>query len=321
MTAFASITGRLRLPVIGAPMFMVSGPDLVIAQCQAGIIGTFPALNARPQSELAEWLHRIETTLGATSVSSGQDSPCVAPYGVNIAIHPSNSRWEADFDVCASHRVPLIITSMHAPHQVVPRVHAYGGLVLHDVRTVRQAQKALEAEVDGLVLVSTGAGGHGGHFNPMALVNEIRAFYDGPLALAGCIGHGKDILAARAMGCDLAYVGTRFIATLESLANDRYRRMVMEADGSQIFSTSYFSGIPANYLAQSIDAAGIDVDLLRKALPTTPINLDRTRPRLWRDVWSAGQGVGIVQEQLSVAQLIDQFANEYEAARQSLLCL
>lgn len=319
MTALASITRKLRLPVIGAPMFMVSGPELVIAQCRAGIVGTFPALNARPHSELTHWLDRIEMTLEATPEQTGACSSTIAPYGVNIIIHPSNSRWEADLDVCISHRVPLIVTSMHAPHRVVPRVHAYGGVVLHDIRTVRQAQKALEAGVDGLVLVGTGAGGHGGHFNPIALINEIRAFYDGPLALAGCIGHGKDILAARAMGCDLAYIGTRFIATLESLASDRYRRMVMDSDGSQIFSTPYFTGIAANYLAGSIDAAGVDIELLRNALPTTPINLDRTRPKIWRDVWSAGQGVGLVQEELSVAQLVDQLVDEYDTARKVLL--
>ena len=303
----ASLAAELALPVIGAPMHMVSGPDLVIAQCRAGIMGTFPALNARPQQELTHWLSRIKQALHASGTR--------VPYGVNVIIHPSNARREDDLAICIEHEVPVVITSMHPPHRIVPQVHAYGALVLHDVTTVRHAQKAIEAGVDGLILVAGGAGGHEGRANPFALINEVRAFYDGPLVLAGCIGHGKDVLAAQAMGCDLAYVGTRFIATQESLAPDRYRRMVMDADLSDIVSTSYFTGVQANYLSASVTAAGMDVALLQRAHPDTPINVDRaSRPAMWRDVWSAGQGVGLVQEELSVAQLVAQMRDEYRVA-------
>lgn len=283
----------------------------MIAQCRAGIVGTFPALNARPQQELARWLQRIRSALTESSTT--------VPFGVNLILHPSNARRDADLAVCVAHEVPVVITSMHPAHRIVPRVHAYGGLVLHDVATVRHAEKAIEAGVDGLILVAGGAGGHEGRVNPFALINEVRAFYDGPLVLAGCIGHGKDVLAAQAMGCDLAYVGTRFIATEESLAPDRYRRMVLDAGLTDIISTPYFSGAPANYLSASVTAAGVDVALLSRAHPDTPINADHsTRPANWRDVWSAGQGVGQVQEQLSVAQLVAQMRDEYAAARRRL---
>ncbi len=311
MRTLATLISQLVLPVIGAPMHQVSGPDLVIAQCRAAILGTFPALNARPQQELGHWIERIKLALQASDTHT--------PFGVNLVLHPSNTRRQADLAVCIEHEVPVVITCMHPPHRLVPHIHAYGGLVLHEATTVRHAEKALEAGVDGLILVAGGAGGNTGDTNPFAFVNEVRAFHDGPLALAGCIGHGKDVLAAQAMGCELSCVGTRFIATRESLAPDRYRRMVMDADLSHIIATSYFSGVQANYLAPSLAAAGMDVGLLRRALPDVAVDVERsTRPRAMRDVWSAGQGVGLTQEELSVAHLVQQMTDEYQAARRGL---
>lgn len=313
-----ALHAQTRLPIIGAPMFLVSGPALVVAQCAAGIIGTFPSLNARPQAQLHDWITRIEDGLEARR----QDAPgtLVAPYGVNLIVHPSNARWQGDLAICAERRVPLIITSLHAPEAVVQAVHPYGGLVYHDVTTVRHAKRALDAGVDGLILVAAGAGGHAGQINPIALVNEIRAFYDGPLALSGCISHGKDVLAAQVLGCDFAYMGTRFIATQESLANDAYREMVLLAQAADVTYTPYFSGVPANYLSASIQAAGMDPQLLAKHRDAPPPNLDKqARPRAWKDVWSAGQGVGAAQEILPVATLVDQLEAEYRSARGALL--
>ena len=315
-----ALHAQTRLPIIGAPMFLVSGPALVVAQCAAGIIGTFPSLNARPQAQLHDWITRIEDGLEARR----QDAPgtLVAPYGVNLIVHPSNARWQGDLAICAERRVPLIITSLHAPEAVVQAVHPYGGLVYHDVTTVRHAKRALDAGVDGLILVAAGAGGHAGQINPIALVNEIRAFYDGPLALSGCISHGKDVLAAQVLGCDFAYMGTRFIATQESLANDAYREMVLLAQAADVTYTPYFSGVPANYLSASIQAAGMDPQLLAKHHDAPPPNLDKqSRPRAWKDIWSAGQGVGAAQEILPVATLVDQLEAEYRSARGAMLAV
>ena len=307
---------QVRLPLIAAPMFLVSGPDLVVAQCAAGVIGTFPSLNARPQEQLPDWLARIERGLDAhRRADPGRPA---APYGVNLIVHDSNPRWRTDLDICVEHRVPILITSLHAPDAVVRAAHPYGGLVLHDVTTVRHARRALDAGVDGLILVAGGAGGHAGRINPIALVNEIRAFYDGPLALSGCISHGKDILAARVLGCDFAYMGTRFIATEESLAPERYRDMVVESSVDDVVYTPYFSGVPANYLAPSIRAAGLDPAALGDR-PAEAVNLDKsTRPKAWKDVWSAGQGVGAAQEVLPVSVLVDQLVREYEEARRGV---
>jgi len=311
MRTLATLVSQLVLPVIGAPMRKVSGPDLVIAQCRAGILGTFPALNARPQQELGHWIERIKLAL--------QASHCQTPFGVNLVLHPSNARRQADLDVCVAHQVPVVISCMHPPHRIVPQIHAYGGLVLHEVTTVRHAHKALEAGVDGLILVTGGAGGSTGDTNPFAFVNEVRAFHEGLLVLAGCIGHGKDVLAAQAMGCELSCVGTRFIATQESLAPDRYRRMVMDADLSDIVATAYISGVQGNYLAPNLTAAGMDVSLVRHALPAEPLDFAHSaHPQATRDVWSAGQGVGLIQEELSVASLVQQMLDEYQAARMGL---
>jgi len=309
MSRTPALRTQTRLPIIGAPMFLVSGPDLVAAQCGAGIIGTFPSLNARPQEQLHEWITRIETRLAATRrTSSGTQ---VAPYGVNLIVHPSNARWQGDLAICAERQVPLLITSLHPPEAVVRAAHAYGGQVYHDVTTVRHAKRALDAGVDGLILVAAGAGGHAGQLNPIALVNEIRAFYDGPLALSGCISHGKDILAAEALGCDFAYMGTRFIATHESLANEAYREMVLTAQATDVIYTSYFSGIPANYLKPSIEAAGLDWKNLQ--------GQNDGQRKAWKDIWSAGQGVGSSQEILAVADLVALLEAEYREARKTLL--
>ncbi|OZI28541.1 nitronate monooxygenase [Bordetella genomosp. 7] len=316
MSALQFLRSCTRLPVIGAPMFLVSGPDLVIAQCAAGIVGTFPSLNARPQDALGDWLTRIEAGLAAHRRE--HPGALVAPYGVNLIVHPSNARWQGDLQICVDHKVPLIVTSLHAPDAVVQAVRPYGGLVFHDVTTVRHARRALDAGVDGLILVAAGAGGHAGVLNPMALVNEIRSFYDGPLALSGCISHGKDVLAALAMGCDFAYMGTRFIATQESLASDRYREMVLQAGVDDVLYTPFFSGVPANYLIPSIAAAGLDPDNVRTRQDDT-VDLDkRNRPKAWKDIWSAGQGVGAVQEILSTRALVDQLAGEFNEARQAI---
>ncbi|MCP2516364.1 nitronate monooxygenase family protein [Achromobacter mucicolens] len=309
----SALRDQIRLPVIGAPMFLVSGPQLVVAQCAAGIIGTFPSLNARPQEQLHAWITRIEDGLAARRLAAPSEK--VAPYGVNLIVHPSNPRWQGDLAICAERRVPLLITSLHAPEAVVKVAHAYGGLVFHDVTNVRHAKRALDAGADGLILVAAGAGGHAGQINPIALVNEIRAFYDGPLALSGCISHGKDILAAQVLGCDFAYMGTRFIATQESLAGDAYREMVMAAQAADVTYTPYFSGVPANYLSESILAAGLDPVVLASNGEAPPANMDKSsRPKAWKDVWSAGQGVGAVQEVLAVAELVAQLEGEYLGA-------
>ncbi len=317
MNPLPALHAQTRLPVIGAPMFLVSGPDLVVAQCAAGIIGTFPSLNARPQEQLHDWITRIEDGLAAKRLAAPKAK--IAPYGVNLIVHPSNPRWQGDLAICAERRVPLIITSLHAPEAVVAAAHRYGGLVFHDVTNVRHAKRALEAGADGLILVAAGAGGHAGQVSPFALVNEIRAFYDGPLALSGCISHGKDILAAQILGCDFAYMGTRFIATQESLAGDAYREMVLQAQAADVTYTPYFSGVPANYLSASIQAVGLDpLELARNGV-APPANMDKnSRPKAWKDVWSAGQGVGAAQEILPAAMLVDQLESEYRAAREAL---
>lgn len=319
MSALPSLRASTRLPVLCAPMFLVSGPDLVIAQCTAGVIGTFPSLNARPQAALTDWLTRIEQ--GLASYRLAHPSAVVSPYGVNLIVHPTNPRWQDDLQTCVAHRVPIIITSLHAPDAVVRAVHPYGGLVFHDVTTVRHARRALQAGVDGLILVAAGAGGHAGTLNPIALVNEIRSFYDGMIVLSGCISHGKDILAAQAMGCDMAYMGTRFIATQESLAPDRYREMVLQATIEDVLYTPFFSGVPANYLMPSITAAGLDVQQLDR-VNDNAVNMDKsTRPKAWKDIWSAGQGVGAVQEILPTHALVEQLASEYAEARSALFAM
>jgi nitronate monooxygenase len=314
-----SIFQALRVPVIGAPMFLVSGPELVIEQCKAGVLGSFPALNARPQELLDTWLTQIEHALA----EHRREHPgaIVAPYGVNLIINPANKRLDQDAEVCIRHEVPVIITSLSAPTDIVKRVHAYGGVVLHDVVRVRHAEKALEAGVDGIILVCAGAGGHAGRLNPFALVNEIRRFFDGPLVLAGAITNGAGVLAAQAMGCDAAYIGTRFIATRESLAVDRYKQMLVECHAEDIAYTPFFSGVHGSYLKPSIRAAGLDPDNLPvESADKVKYRSRDERPKTWKDIWGAGQGVGNVESVMPAGALVERIAREYDAARAKLGC-
>lgn len=307
----AALRKNLRLPAIGAPMFIVSGPELVIAQCRSGIIGAFPALNARPAEMLDTWLTQIGAALAA--------DPEAAPFAVNQIIHPSNTRLEQDLALCVKHRVPLVITSLSAPTAIVPQVHAYGGLVFHDVISVRHAEKALAAGVDGLILVCAGAGGHAGTLSPFALAGEIRRFYDGPLALSGAIADGRAILAAQALGADFAYIGTRFIATGEANAAPAYKQALLAAAAADIVYTPYFTGVHGNYLRQSISAAGLDPDNLpvrdKRAMD---FGAAAEGAKAWRDIWGAGQGVGAIDAVLPAADVIARLREEYLAARAAL---
>jgi nitronate monooxygenase len=318
MSDLREIFGSLRVPVVGAPMFLVSGPELVIEQCKAGIIGSFPALNARPQEVLEKWLVQIETALDAHRKANPR-APA-APYAVNLIVNPANKRLEEDFEVCVKHKVPIVITSLSAPTAIAQRVHEYGGLVMHDVIRVRHGEKALEAGVDGLILVCQGAGGHAGRINPFALVNEIRRIFDGPLVLAGAITNGAAVLAAQAMGCDAAYMGTRFIASRESLAADRYKQMIVESTAEDIVYTPFFSGVHGSYLAPSIRSAGLDPDNLPVPEGGKLEYRGRDqRPKTWKDIWGAGQGVGNIDSVLPAGELVARIAAEYARARHKLL--
>ena len=312
-----SIKQKLRLPVLAAPMFVVSGPDLVIEQCKAGVIGSFPALNARPQEELDKWLTRIETELAQYA----RDNPGkkVAPFAVNLIVNKANKRLEQDTEVVLAHKVPIVITSLSAPTAIVPRVHAYGGMVFHDVIKVRHAEKALEAGVDGLIAVCGGAGGHAGTLSPFALVNELRRIHKGPLVLSGAITNGSAILAAEAMGCELAYIGTRFIATQESLAVDRYKQMIVDSNSGDVVYTPLFSGVHGSYLAGSIRNAGLDPNNLPVDEAPGQYRNREDRPKTWKEIWGAGQGVGNIDDVPAVAELVDRLEREYLEARRNLL--
>jgi nitronate monooxygenase len=312
------LEGNLRLPVIGAPMFIVSTPDLVIAQCKAGIVGAFPALNARPRSALDEWLDRITGELDAYR-KANPEKP-VAPFAVNQIVHASNDRLQADMETCVRYEVPIIITSLRPPSEVVEAVHGYGGLVFHDVINLRHARKAAEQGVDGIIAVCAGAGGHAGTLSPFALVKEIREFYDGTVILSGCISNGGDVLAARALGADLAYIGTRFIATDEASASPDYKQMLVDSAAGDIVYTSLFSGVHGSYLKPSVARAGMDPDNLPEADKSA---MDfgsggNTHKKAWKDIWSAGQGVGSIHEVLPVADLVDRLAEEYADTKQRL---
>jgi len=305
-----SLNKNLALPVICAPMFIISNPDLVIAQCKSGLIGSFPALNARPKELLDGWLTRITAELAA--------DPKAAPFAVNQIIHPSNERLEHDMALCVKHEVPLIITSLSAPTQIVPPVHAYGGKVFHDVISVRHAEKALEAGVDGLILVCAGAGGHAGMLSPFALVGEIRKFYDGPIALSGSITNGNAILSAQAMGADFAYIGTRFIATTEANAVEAYKQAIVESAAKDVVYTPYFTGVHGNYLTASIVAAGLDPANLPEKDKTAMNFGAATGAKAWKDIWGAGQGVGTISDVLPTAELASRLKQEYRAAKAAL---
>lgn len=298
----AAFEGRLRLPVISAPMFLTSGPDLVVEVCRSGFVGTFPALNQRSSSGFSDWLDEIADRLGGYEAA--------APYGVNLIVHRTNPRLEADLAEVVRHRVPLVITSLGAVKDVVDAVHSYGGLVFHDVISRRHAEKAAEAGVDGLIAVSAGAGGHSGALSPFALLGEIRSFFSGTVILAGALSTGRDIAAARMMGADMAYLGTRFIATNEAMVPDAYKDMIVGACAADIIYTPNISGVNANFLRPSIKAAGLDPDHLPAH---TELDM-KNESRAWKAVWSAGQGVGGIGDILPAAKLCDRLVAEYEAA-------
>jgi nitronate monooxygenase len=309
----ASLSG-LTIPVVGAPMFLVSGPDLVIAQCSAGIVGAFPSLNARPEAMLADWIARIRD--GVATFEAAHPERRGAPFAVNLIVNQANARLAHDTEVCLREQVPIVITSLQAPGEIVPAVHAYGGLVFHDVTTVRHAEKAAEAGVDGIVLVCAGAGGHAGAMSPFALLPEVRRIFPGTILLAGAISTGQGVFAARALGADLAYLGTRFIATRESLASDAYKQMIVAAAAKDVVYTPEFTGVAGNYLLPSVTAAGLDPAAL--ALPGTSKSYrsrDKSGVSAWRDIWSAGQGVGAIDDVPTVAVLVDRLAGEFAAAR------
>ena len=312
-----SIKQKLRLPVLAAPMFVVSGPELVIEQCKAGVIGSFPALNARPQEELDKWLTRIETELA--QYARENPGKKVAPFAVNLIVNKANKRLEQDTEVVLAHKVPIVITSLSAPTAIVPRVHAYGGMVFHDVIKVRHAEKALDAGVDGLIAVCGGAGGHAGTLSPFALVNELRRIHKGPLVLSGAITNGSAILAAEAMGCELAYIGTRFIATQESLAVDRYKQMIVDSNSGDVVYTPLFSGVHGSYLAGSIRNSGLDPHNLPVDEAPGQYRNREDRPKTWKEIWGAGQGVGNIDDVPAVAELVDRLEREYLEARRKLL--
>jgi len=312
MSLPALLEQRLRLPVVAAPMFLVSNPQLVLACCNNGIVGSFPALNQRESSGFKDWLEEIEAGLDVKA----------APYAVNLIVHGSNPRLQADLAICVEQRVPIVITSLGAVKEVVDAVHSYGGLVFHDVTTRRHAEKAAEAGVDGLIAVAAGAGGHAGTWSPFALIAEIRQFFDKTLLLAGCLNQGHEVLAAQLLDADLAYLGTRLIATQENAASDAYKQMILDAKAADIIHTPAVSGVPASFMRQSLELAGYDLKQLQSK---GEINYgEKLKPmdeeaKAWKTVWSAGQGVGNISDLPSVEQLISRLDREYrEALKYSL---
>jgi nitronate monooxygenase len=307
----SQLEGRLRLPAIAAPMFLVSGPELVTEACKAGVMGTFPALNQRSSEGYEEWLVEIKETLAAHD-RANPDAPA-APYGVNLIVHHSNPRLQADLELTVKHKVPVVITSLGAVSDLVDAVHSYGGLVFHDVINIRHAQKAAGAGVDGLIPVCAGAGGHAGTLSPFALVPEIRRFFDGAIILSGCISTGDQIAAAKMIGADLAYLGTRFIATKESRAEEEYKRMIVETQAKDIIYTPKISGVAGSFLRPSIEAAGLDPENLE---PKKEVNFGKEldAKKAWKSIWSAGQGVGSIDDIPTTAELVARLGREYDEA-------
>ena len=305
---------NLRLPVIGSPLFIISGPELVIAQCKAGIVGSFPSLNARPASQLDEWLHQITEEL-ATHNRANPDRPA-APFAVNQIVHKTNNRLEADLALCAKWQVPLLITSLGAREDVYQAAHSWGGIVLHDVINNRFAHKAIEKGADGLIPVAAGAGGHAGALSPFALMQEIRSWFDGLVALSGAIGHGRSILAAQALGADFAYIGSAWIATQEARAIDSYKTAIVESGADDIVYSNLFTGVHGNYLRSSIVNAGLDPDHLPQSDPSKMsfASGGNSDAKAWKDIWGSGQGIGAIKSIESVATRVAQFESEYHAA-------
>ena len=313
-----AILSNLRLPVIGAPLFIISNPKLVIAQCISGIVGSFPALNARPASQLDEWFHEISEAL-AEHDRKNPDRPA-APFAVNQIVHRTNDRFEADMAVCEKWKVPIVITSLGAREELNQAVHGWGGITLHDIIDDRFARKAIAKGADGLIAVAAGAGGHAGRWSPFALIQEIRAWFDGPLILSGAIASGSAVLSARAMGADLAYIGSPFIATPEARCSDDYRQAIVEGGAADIVNSALFTGIPGNYLRSSIERSGLDPDSLEAAdsLPTEFGSEGSSKTKAWRDIWGSGQGIGVVDKVQPAADFVDKLAREYEAAKARL---
>ena len=303
---------KLRIPVVGAPLFIISHPPLVLAQCKAGVVGSFPALNARPQEQLDEWLAEITETLAAHDAAN-PDRPA-APFAVNQIVHKSNGRLEQDLASCVKYKVPIVITSLGAVPEVNEAVHSYGGIVLHDIIHDRHARKAIEKGADGLIAVATGAGGHAGTLSPFALIQEIRQWFDGPLLLSGAIANGGAVLAAQAMGADLAYIGSPFIATEEARAAEGYKQMIVDSKAADIVYSNLFTGIHGNYLKGSVAAQGLDPDHLPQSDPSK-MDFSSGATKAWKDIWGCGQGIGAVDEVVPAAKLIDRLAAEYEAAK------
>lgn len=318
MKLSANLHSRLRLPVVGSPMFIASGPELVKAQCQAGILGSFPTLNARPATMLADWLDEI-TESNAAHTASDPNHPA-APFAVNLIVHRSNNRLETDLAEVVRHKVPVVITSLGAREEVNEAVHSYGGTVLHDVINNRFAHKAIDKGADGVIAVAAGAGGHAGPLSPFALVQEIRSWFDGPLLLSGAISHGRSILAALAAGADYAYIGSAFLSTAEANVVEDYKQMIIDSTADDVVYSNYFTGVKGNYLRGSITAAGLDPDNLPEADPTkmdfgTDENSDS---KAWRDIWGSGQGIGHLKTKGTTAELVGRLADEFAAAQEDL---
>ncbi|TDM06352.1 MAG: nitronate monooxygenase [Ideonella sp. MAG2] len=314
--ALPTILANLPLPIIGSPLFIISNPKLVIAQCKAGVVGSMPALNARPASQLDEWLAEITEALAAHNAAH-PEAPA-APFAINQIVHKSNDRLEHDLEVCAKYKVPLVITSLGARTDVNEAVHAWGGVVMHDIINNAFAHKAIEKGADGLIAVAAGAGGHAGTKSPFALIQEIRQWFDGPLALSGSMASGGAVLAAQAMGADFAYIGSAFIATDEARAADEYKRCVVESNSDDIVYSNLFTGVHGNYLKPSIRAAGLDPDALPESDPST-MNFGGDSKKAWKDIWGCGQGIGAITKVQPAAELIAQLKREYQAARARLL--
>ena len=315
MTLPSLLQGRLRLPVIAAPLFIISHPALVIAQCKAGIVGSFPALNARPAAQLDEWLAEITEALAAHDAAHPERPS--APFAVNQIVHRSNDRLEADLAMCVKHKVPLVITSLGAVPEVNAAVHSYGGTTLHDIINDRHAHSAIRKGADGLIAVAAGAGGHAGTLSPFALIGEIRQWFDGPLFLSGAIATGDAVLAAEAMGADGAYIGSAFIATEEARASEPYKQGIVEGAAADIVYSNLFTGIHGNYLKASIAAAGLDPDALPVSDPSA-MDFTKAGTKAWKDIWGSGQGIGAVKEVLPTAALVNRLEGEYRAARARL---
>ncbi|AIJ56186.1 hypothetical protein C086_02086 [Brucella abortus F6/05-3] len=309
---------RLRIPVVGAPLFIISHPALVLAQCKAGVVGSFPALNARPEAQLDEWLAEITGDLAAyNAVNPGRPA---APFAVNQIVHRSNKRLEHDLGLCVKYKVPIVISSLGAVPEVNAAIHSYGGIVLHDVINNRHANSAIRKGADGLIAVAAGAGGHAGSLSPFALIQEIRSWFDGPLLLSGAIANGRSILAAQAMGADLAYMGSPFIATTEARAVDAYKQMIVDSDSSDIVYSNYFTGIAGNYLKPSIAKAGLDPDNLPQADPSK-MDFEKAQQegaKAWKDIWGCSQGIAAIKEIAPTASLVDRLEREYRDARAKL---